>query len=66
MWNASAAYRFLPGRNAEMKFSAFDLLHQNTGSINSGSGNVFTIGRTNALQQYFMLTLSYFPRKFGK
>jgi len=36
-----------------------------TGSINTGSANVFVIGRTNALQQYFMLTLSWFPRKFG-
>ncbi|HTI91344.1 MAG TPA: outer membrane beta-barrel protein [Puia sp.] len=65
MWNASATYRFLPARNAELKFSAFDLLRQNTGSINTGSANVFVIGRTNALQQYFMLTLSWFPRKFG-
>jgi hypothetical protein len=66
IWNANAAYRLLKGNNLEMKFSALDLLHQNTGIVNYGANNVLTRGTVNVLEQYFMLTLSYFPRRFGK
>lgn len=66
LWNASATYRFLKGNNAEFKFSALDLLHQNTSVLNYGQGNGFTVGTQQVLQQYFMTTLSYYPRKFGK
>lgn len=66
IWNASAIYRFLKGNNAEFKFSALDLLRQNNSVINYGYANSFTVGRQNVLQQYFMTTLSYYPRQFGK
>lgn len=66
IWNANTSYRFLKGNNLELKFSAMDLLHQNTSIINYGSNNTLTHGRVNVLQQYFMFTLSYFPRRFGK
>lgn len=65
IWNASAIYRFLKGNNAEFKLAALDLLHQNTSIINYGSANSFTVGTQNVLQQYFMATLSYYPRQFG-
>ncbi len=66
IWNASLTYRFLKGNNGEVKFSALDLLKQNKGITNTVNGNVQTFGYTNVLQQYFMLTISYFPRQFGK
>ncbi|MFP5078987.1 hypothetical protein [Pedobacter sp. JCM 36344] len=66
IWNANAVYRFLKGNNAEFKFSALDLLHQNSSVINYGSPNSFTIGTQNVLKQYFMTTVSYYPRQFGK
>jgi len=66
IWNASAIYRFLKGNNAEIKFSALDLLHQNSSVINYGNSNSFTIGTQNVLKQYFMTTISYYPRQFGK
>lgn len=66
IWNASAGCRFMKGNNAELKFSALDLLHQNTSVVNYGSNNSITRGTVNVLQQYFMVTLSYYPRKFGK
>ncbi|MEO9021743.1 MAG: outer membrane beta-barrel protein [Ginsengibacter sp.] len=66
IWNADATYRFLKGNNAEIKFSALDLLHQNVSIISYGSNNQVTYGTQNILQQYFMIKLSYFPRKFGK
>ena len=66
LWNASATYRFLKGNNAEFKFSALDLLRQNNSVINYGQGNGFTVGTQQVLQQYFMTTLSFYPRQFGK
>lgn len=66
IWNANMVYRFLKGDNAEIKFAALDLLRQNTSVINYGNSNSFTIGTQNVLKQYFMTTLSYYPRQFGK
>jgi hypothetical protein len=66
IWNASAAYRFMKGNNFELKLSALDLLHQNTSIINYGYNNMLTYGTANVLQQYFMATVAWFPRKFGK
>jgi hypothetical protein len=66
IWNASLAYRFMQGNSGEVKFSALDLLKQNKGVINNTNRNVQTFGFNNVLQQYFMLSLAYYPRKFGK
>jgi hypothetical protein len=66
IWNASLTYRFLKGKKGEIKFSSLDLLHQNKSITNTSSSNEMTFGHTNILQQYFMLTLAYYPRKFGK
>lgn len=66
IWNASLAWRLLEGNQGEVKFTAMDLLHQNNSVLNIGNYNAITTGTVNVLQQYFMLTVSYFPRKFGK
>lgn len=66
IWNANAIVRLLSGKNLECKFSALDLLHQNTSVINSGANNQISQSISNVLQQYFMLTIAYYPRKFGK
>ncbi|MFT4202669.1 MAG: outer membrane beta-barrel protein [Chitinophagaceae bacterium] len=66
IWNASLTYRFLHGNRGEVKFSAMDLLHQNKGITNTARYNNQTFSSTNVLQQYFMLTFSYFSRKFGR
>ena len=66
IWNASANYRLLPGNNLELRLSALDLLHQNTSVVNSGSNNMLTHATSNVLQQYFMFTIAFYPRKFGK
>jgi hypothetical protein len=65
IWNANATYRFTKGNNAEIKFSALDLLRQNRSISNFTSTNSLTTSTRNVLQQYFMVTLSYYPRKFG-
>lgn len=66
IWNASANYRFLKAQNAEIKISGLDLLGQNRGIISLNSNNTITQGTINALQRYIMVSLSYYPRKFGR
>jgi hypothetical protein len=65
IWNADLGYRFLKGAEAEIKLSALDILHQNRSIYNSVYNNTITTSTANVLQQYFMLTLAYYPRKFG-
>ncbi|TXH20231.1 MAG: hypothetical protein E6Q95_06055 [Chitinophagaceae bacterium] len=66
LWNAGISYRFLKGNRAEVKMEVLDLLKQNKGVVNTSTANVQTFAVTNVLQNYYLLTLSYFPRKFGK
>ncbi len=65
LWNAFASYRFMK-QQGELKFSAMDLLKQYQNIINSVNTFGTTTRITNGLQQYFLLTFSYYPRKFGK
>lgn len=65
IWNADLGYRFLKGAEGEIKISALDLLHQNKAIYNYSGPNSITSTTANVLQQYFMLTLAYYPRKFG-
>jgi hypothetical protein len=66
IWNATVACRFLKGSNLEIKLHALDLLRKNTSIINYGTFNSFTIGSQNVLQHYFMTTIAYYPRQFGR
>ena len=65
IWNAHAVYRFMQ-QKAEIKLSAFDLLRQNRNIENFIRENSATTVITNGLQQYFMATFSFYPRKFGR
>jgi hypothetical protein len=65
LWNSFLTYRFMK-QQGELKFSAMDLLKQYQNISNSVSSYGTTTRITNGLQQYFLLTFSYYPRKFGK
>ncbi|MEJ2884618.1 TonB-dependent receptor [Pedobacter sp. GR22-6] len=65
IWNSTLLYRFLKTNQAELKFSALDLLRQNTNIVNYGTNNNITVGQVNVLQNYFLLAIAYYPRKFG-
>ncbi|MGN7784296.1 carboxypeptidase regulatory-like domain-containing protein [Niabella sp. 22666] len=66
LWNAFASRRFLKSEQGELKFSAMDILKQFQNIRNSADSYGTTTRISNGLQQYFMLTFSYYPRKFGK
>jgi hypothetical protein len=63
--NTFATYRFMK-QQGELKLSAMDILKQYQNISNSVSSYGTTTSITNGLQQYFLLTFSYYPRKFGK
>ncbi|HMR83700.1 MAG TPA: outer membrane beta-barrel protein [Niabella sp.] len=66
LWNAFASCRVLKNEQGELKFSAMDILKQFQNISNTADKYGTTTRITNGLQQYFMLTFSYYPRKFGK
>ncbi|GAA4328798.1 outer membrane beta-barrel protein [Flaviaesturariibacter amylovorans] len=65
LWNAFATCRFLK-QQGELRFSAMDLLKKYQNISNSANAYGTSTRITNGLQQYFLLTLSYYPRRFGK
>ena len=65
LWNAFVTYRMMQ-QQGELKFSAMDMLKQYQNITNSVSAYGTSTNITNGLQQYFMLTFAYYPRKFGK
>lgn len=66
LWNAFASCRVLKNQQGELKFSAMDILKQFQNVSNTADRFGTTTRITNGLQQYFMLTFAYYPRKFGK
>jgi hypothetical protein len=65
IWNSNATFRFLKSKQAELKFTATDILKQFKNISYNATADGVTSTVTNGLQQYFMVTISYFPRKFG-
>lgn len=65
IWNATSSYRFMKEK-AEIKLTAFDILRQNQNIFNFLNQNTIGTTVTNGLRQYFMVSFSFYPRKFGK
>lgn len=64
LWNAGLGYRFYK-KLAELKLSVFDMLNQNA-SINRNITETYVEdNRSNVLQRYFMVTLTYNIRRFN-
>lgn len=64
LWNSFMSCRIMK-QQGEIKFSGMDLLKQYQNISNSVNAYGTSTRITNGLQQYFLLTFSYFPRKFG-
>lgn len=65
LWNAFTSYRIMKGQG-ELKASAMDILKQYRNISNTVNSYGTSTRVTNGLQQFYMLTFSYYPRKFGK
>ena len=63
--NASLAYKFLKDESLEIKFSANDILNQNT-NITRNVTEIYTEDvSSTALRRYFMGTITYTLKKIG-
>lgn len=65
LWNAFVTHKFMK-QQAELKLSAMDILKQYVNIFTSSDAYGTSTFISNGLQQYFMVTLAYYPRKFGK
>ena len=66
LWNASLAYKFLKDRSLEVKASVFDILGQNNSISRTVNETYMEDVRTQVLQRYVMLTITYNLRYFKK
>ncbi len=66
LWNISAGKKFLKNQAAELRFTVFDVLQQNRSIERDIEENYIEDEQSRVLQQYFLVTLSYNLRNFGK
>src|SRR5690606_2280831 len=65
LWNASIGKKLMQRQEAEIALSAFDLLNRNTNVSRSISERYIQDSQNNALQRYFLLSVTYNLRNFG-
>lgn len=63
-WNVHVYYRMLQKEQLEIKLSAFDILNNSRNIETYMDYNIVRREERNNLRQYFMLSLSYYPRFF--
>lgn len=65
LWNAFVTCRIMK-QQGELKLAAMDILKQYRNISNSVGAYGTSTSISNGLQQFFLLTFAYYPRKFGK
>ncbi|HEV8286478.1 MAG TPA: outer membrane beta-barrel protein [Chitinophagaceae bacterium] len=65
LWNAGLAKLFLKNKEAELRFSVFDILNQNKSITRNVEQNYIEDVRTEVLNRYFLLSFTYYLRKFN-
>lgn len=65
IWNASIYYRLFKKEQLELKLTAADILRQRSNLLRTVNSNTLRIGTINNLQQFFMVSIAYYPRQFG-
>lgn len=65
LWNASIGYKFLKNKALQADIYAFDILKKNNSISRTFSDTYTEDARTQVLQRYFMLRLTYTLRSFS-
>lgn len=65
MWNANVAKYVFPKKQGLIKIQGFDLLRQHISVSRAVADNYIQDVQSNVLQQYFMISFTYFLNKFG-
>ena len=67
LWNAAIGYKFLNNKQAEFRFSVYDLLNQNNSVSRTNTDSYIQDSQTNVLNRYYMLSFTYnFKKYFAK
>lgn len=66
LWNAALAYKFLKDRSLEIKGSVFDILGQNSSVSRNVNETYLEDVRTQVLQRYYLITITYNLKYFKK
>jgi len=67
LWNAAIGYKFLKNKQAEFRFSVYDLLNQNNSVSRTNTESYIQDSQTNVLNRYYMLSFTYnFKKYFAK
>lgn len=64
LWNMQVYHRFSKKEQFEIKFAMYDILRQRKNLVNTITNNSIRQQINNNLQQYFVVSFSYFPRRF--
>ncbi|MDR6566153.1 Outer membrane receptor proteins, mostly Fe transport [Chitinophaga ginsengisegetis] len=65
MWNANVSKYVFPKKQGMIKIQGFDLLRQYISVSRTVADNYIQDVQSNVLQQYFMVSFTYFLNKFG-
>ncbi|MBS0025914.1 outer membrane beta-barrel protein [Chitinophaga sp. 22321] len=65
MWNANVSKYVFPKKQGMIKVQGFDLLRQYVSISRSVADNYIQDTQSNVLQQYFMVSFTYFLNRFG-
>ncbi|RYY94283.1 MAG: hypothetical protein EOO11_18205 [Chitinophagaceae bacterium] len=65
LWNAAVGKKFGAARKLDLRLSVFDLLEQNQSIVRNVTDTYIESERTEVLQRYFLLTLTYSLRNFA-
>jgi len=64
--NLKLSYRMLRQNNLELVLSGNDILNQNRHLTVRQNNNILSQDRTSSLGRFYMFSVAYYPRKFGK
>lgn len=64
LWNASLGKKLLKDKSLQLSVNLYDALNQNRSISRSVSELAITDSRTNILGRYFMISLTYTPKKY--
>lgn len=65
LWNGGVGYKLLKNKQLELRLSVFDILNNNNSITRNVTQTYIEDVRSNVLNRYYMLTLTYSLRNFG-
>jgi hypothetical protein len=65
LWNGGIGYKFLKKKQLELRVSVFDILNNNNSITRNVTESYIEDVKSNVLNRYYMVTLTYNLRNFG-